>query len=266
MAKTKTETEEGNAKEGGYVNPADLPSVPTESAQESVDMEGTDIGLMDAQAIRTRALELKQSINQASIDLAEVLHEIYHKELWKEYGYESFQAYSEGELDVGYRSAMYSIKIIEVLNRHAIPMSRARELGWGRLRAILPHITERNVTGVLDMAATRSVRQIEAEFSGGVVAGSSGASQHAIRFLCTEAEASAIYDALDEAKRRLETDISSSAMEFIAQEWMMYSEGGVSNLSLDNIIDFVYRNYGVRLERIVDEEQPDIAEIVDEAG
>jgi hypothetical protein len=264
MAKTKARVE-GDPKEGGYVDPADLPSAPT--VGPPVDMEGTDIGMMNAEAIRARALELKQNINRASIDLAEVLHEIYHKELWKDYGYESFQAYSEGELDVGYRSAMYSIKIIETLNRHAIPMDQARQLGWGRLRAILPHITERNVTGVLDMASTRSVRQIEAEFAdGGIVSGSPVASQHAIRFLCTEAEASAIYDALDEAKRRLETDVSSSAMEFIAQEWMMYSEGGVSNLSLDNIVDFVYRNYGVRLERIADEEQPDIEEIVDEAG
>ena len=171
----------------------------------------------ESKALREKALALKQSINRASIELAEVLHEIYHAELWRGYGFNSFAQYTESELEVGYRSAMYSVRIIEAVLRYNISMVQARELGWGRLRAILPHITETNVTTLIEMASKKSVRDIQKELSErGELVGNH--EYHRITLLCSDSESAVIYDALDEAKKRINTESSGSAVSFIAQE------------------------------------------------
>lgn len=215
----------------------------------------------NSKALREKALTLKQSINRASIELAEVLHEIYHAELWRGYGFNSFAQYTESELEVGYRSAMYSVRIIEAVLRYNISLTQARELGWGRLRAILPHITELNVNTLVDMASKKSVRDIQKELSehGEIV---EGHEYHRITLLCSDSESSVIYDALDEAKKRINTESSGSAIGFIAQEWLMTNEGDVSQVSLDQIIEFAYRNYGVTLSVDAEEKQQDIEELV----
>lgn len=208
---------------------------------------GTVVDESVSKALRSKALAIKQSINRASIELAEVLHEIYHAELWRTYGYASFAKYTENELEVGYRSAMYSVRIIEAVLRYGIPIDQAKELGWGRFRAILPHITEKNVTTLVDMASQKSVREIQKEFSEGTdVVG--GQEYHRITLLCSDSESSVIYDALDDAKKRINTESSGSAISFIAQEWLMANDGSMSQVSLEQLIDFVHRNYGVHLK------------------
>lgn len=207
---------------------------------------GRVIEEQEAEAIRNKALSLKQNINSTSVELAEVLHEIYHAELWRGYGYRSFAKYTEGELEVGYRSAMYSVRIIETIFRYSIPMTQAKELGWGRLRAILPHITELNAGNLIEMAGNKSVRDIQKELSKGKEI-SGGQEYHKITLLCSDSESSVIYDALDEAKKRINTDSSGSAISFIAQEWLMGNEGDASQTSLEQVTEFVEKNYGVHL-------------------
>ena len=215
----------------------------------------------ESKALRKKALALKQSINRASIELAEVLHEIYHAELWRGYGFNSFAQYTESELEVGYRSAMYSVRIIEAVLRYNISMTQARELGWGRLRAILPHITDLNVNTLVEMASKKSVRDIQKELSEhGEIVG--GQEYHRITLLCSDSESSVIYDALDEAKKRINTESSGSAVSFIAQEWLMTNEGDVSQVSLEQIIEFAYRNYGVTLSVDAEEGQQDVEGLV----
>ena len=224
---------------------------------------GITVNKEESEALRKKALALKQSINRASIELAEVLHEIYHAELWRGYGFHSFAQYTESELEVGYRSAMYSVRIIEAVLRYNISMNDARELGWGRLRAILPHITELNVTTLVEMASEKSVRDIQKELSGSG-SGTGDQEYHRITLLCSDSESSVLYDALDEAKKRINTESSGSAISFIAQEWLMTNEGDVSQVSLDQIIEFVYRNYGVRLAVDAEESQQNVEELVKE--
>lgn len=237
----------------------------TEAGEATEEIVPRNVGMLvdteTSQALRDKALAIKQGINRASIELAEVLHEIYHAELWRGYGYASFAKYTERELEVGYRSAMYSVRIIEAVLRYDIPMAQAKELGWGRFRAILPHITESNVTTLVDMAGSKSVRDIHKELSeAGEVVG--GQEYHRITLLCSDSESSVIYDALDEAKKRINTDSSGSAISFIAQEWLITNEGDASQLSLAQIIEFAQRNYGVKLEVGEDAGQQDIEEMV----
>lgn len=216
-------------------------------AQEEEE-EVQDVEDLTPSQLRNRALSLRRKINMAAIELAEVIHRIYHSEAWKEFGYETFKEYTESELEIGYRSAMYSVRIVATMRTHNITMTQAKQLGWGRLRAILPHITERNVGSLLSMASEKSVREIESNFS--ETEDSAIPETHNIIVKCSASEASVIFDAIDEAKRRLDTDSTSSALEFLAQEWLFANEGEVSQLSLDDIIKFCDRNYGIKVAPI----------------
>ena len=231
----------------------------TASLQEE---ELVDVSSMSGEELRTKALDLRRTINVAAIELAEVLHEIYQSEKWREFeAFDSFEKYVETELEIGYRSAMYSIKIISTMKSRNISMEQARQLGWGRLRSILPHITARNVGSLLEMAASRSVRQIQEELKEGGLITTSVPETHKIVFNCSASEATIIFDTLDEAKRRLNTESLSSALEFICQEWTIANEGETSQTSLQDIINFVERNYGVTL--IPSETSQEIADMVE---
>lgn len=213
----------------------------------------------EARRLRDRALMLRRRLHSTSLELATVLHRIYHAGLWAEMGHASFMEFTEGELEIGYRSCMYSIRIVDAMNRYDISLARAREVGWGRLRVLLPYLTEHGASDLLSSAERMSVRELESslrETTGQTV------EEHRVVLTCTPAEAAVIYDALDYAKRRLDTKSSSSAMEHICQEWMIVNEGEVSQVALPELIEFVQRNYGVRL---VQEGQPDIEEMLEDS-
>jgi len=211
-----------------------------------------DIATLAPDEVRSKALSLRGSMNQTAIELAEVLHLIYHKEQWREFGFVSFEKYTESELDVGYRSAMTSVNIISKMKEHNISMVRAKQLGWGKMRELLPHITSKNVDSLLSIADGQSVRGLKEQLieNGTVVL--SKPETHRFIAECSASEASVILDAIDEAKKRLNTESTSSALEYIAQEWAMANEGETSQTSLQGIIDFCKRNYGVTL--IISEE------------
>lgn len=218
-----------------------------------------DASTLSADDLRRRALSLQGNMNCTAIDLAEVLHTIYHGEKWRDYGFISFEKYVEAELEVGYRSAMMSVKIISTMKEHGIPMLQGRRLGWGRMRAILRHITSTNINSLLSMASSRSVREIQLELANTHALTDTAAQSetHQLTFDCTASEASIILDALDEAKKRLNTESKSSALEFVAQEWSVANEGEVSQVSLQDIIDFCERNYGVVLSLEVPSDKED---------
>jgi hypothetical protein len=234
----------------------------TSSLEGTLEEEVIDVSTLQASELRSRALAFRGQINQAAIGLAEVLHTIYQREKWRDFGFSSFQEYVETELEVGYRSAMYSVKIISTMREHNISMAQARDLGWGRLRAILPHITTRNVGSLLDMATSRSVREIQTELTESGIVSSGTEATNRITFNCSPSEASTIFDSIDEAKKRLDTDSISSALEYVCQEWSIANEGDVSQTSLADIIAFCERNYGVALAPVGDNQE--VADMVGE--
>lgn len=227
-----------------------------EDTQEVIPQEER---LNEARRLRDRALMLRRRLHSASLELATVLHRIYHAELWAEMGHKSFEVFAEGELEIGYRSCMYSIRIVDAMNRYGISLARAREVGWGRLRVLLPYFTEHGTSELLTRAERMSVRELESSLR---VSGQQTQEEHKVLLTCTPSEAAVIYDAIDYAKRRLDTKSSSSAMEHICQEWMISSEGEVSQVALQDIIGFVQKNYGVTLAQ---EGQPDIEEMLEDA-
>lgn len=227
--------------------------------------ENTEVAAssLSSSELRNKALDLRSRINRAAIELAEVLHAIYHGEKWRDFGFETFADYVEAELEVGYRSAMYSVKIISTMKEHNISMEQAKLLGWGRLRAILPHITAHNVGSLLDMATSRSVRQIENELAeSGVTVPQ--VETHKLVVDCSASEAAVIFDALDEAKRRLDTESTSAALEFCLSEWNIANEGEASQTSLQDVINFCERNYGVTLT--AGESSPEIEDVIAGSG
>lgn len=217
-----------------------------------------DVANLSPDAVRAKALSLRGNMNRTAIELAEVLHVVYHKEQWREFGYASFEKYTESELDVGYRSAMTSVNIIAKMKEHGISMKEGKKLGWGKMRELLPHMTSKNVDALLDLAAGQSVRGIKAKLvEEGAITIPDTVETHKFTVDCSSSEASIILDAIDEAKKRLNTESTSSALEYITQEWAMANEGDTSQTSLQSIIKFCKRNYGVTLE-IVEEGEDEI--------
>lgn len=225
--------------------------------------EHVDVSSLSGEELRIKALDLRRTINTAAIDLAEVLHEMYQSEKWREFEvFDTFAQYVEAELEIGYRSAMYSIKIVASLKTHNIPMEQARQLGWSKLRSLLPHITSKNAISLLEMASTRSVREIQTELKDSGVVTPATPETTKINFNCSPSEASVIFDTLDSVKQKLNTESMSSALEFLCQEYLMAEDGDTSRVSIENIITFCERNYGVTLV-ISEGSQQEVGEMVE---
>lgn len=214
----------------------------------------------DSDALRKRTLDLRCRINTDFVYLAGAIQKIYHQGYWQGWGFSSFKEYVETELSIGYRQSMHYIGIMDSIDRYGIPLQRAIDLGWTRMREIVPHITDGNVQDLLTRAEGMSASQIQQEF----LVTPPTTTRHTINVVASASEASAIFDAIDEAKRRLETESTSSALEYICQEWMMGNEGDASQLDIDSVVDFVHRNYGVTLVKKDEEEQPDLNKMMGE--
>jgi len=90
------------------------------------------------EAIREVTKDLLIIQDRAKLVLANMLHEIYSKEYFNTWGFESFMDYTKKELDFEYRQAMYLVDIWEELkNKRGIPMEVLKKSTWSKLKEIV---------------------------------------------------------------------------------------------------------------------------------
>lgn len=105
----------------------------------------------DPERIRGRIVFLKETIDTAYFELAQLLYHVWNggddgKPLWMGWGFKSFNEYVEKELDFGIRKAQY---LIQIWNYFGIQqggdlIDKVRGLGWSKVKELVGVVTPQN--------------------------------------------------------------------------------------------------------------------------
>lgn len=215
--------------------------------------------------VRKKIIEEALRIDESYQNLAQLLHETYDNGYYIRWGYENFKEYVEGELGVQYRKARYLVGIAEMIRDLEIPWQDVEGVGWTKMRTLIPILKEQGVGDWFEIAKQYSVKELEALVKdaklGFDISATGGDRIVTLTFRMTPEQSEIITEALDSAKRAIEATDNVLALEQIAFDYVMQAGDGPEKVSLESLIKFAEKQYGVELQ-VADRE--DIAEMVEE--
>lgn len=227
------------------------------------DMVG-DLGPRSKE-VREKIIEEAKRIDESYQKLAQLLHECYENAYYLRWGYSNFKEYCESE-GLHYRRSKYLVGIAQVVKELAIPWEDIEGIGWTKMRALIPILQEQmDVGDWLELAKLHSVKELEALVKdsklGFDISATGGDRIVTLSFKLTPTQAEIILDALDNAKRVAQTEDNVLALEQMAYDYVMQQSGEPERTSLERIIEFAEKNYGVEL--LVGDRE-DIADMVED--
>lgn len=229
----------------------------------TTDMTG-DLGPRSAE-VREKIIEEAKKIDEGYQKLAQLLYECYDNNYYIRWGFSNFREYCESE-GLHYRRSKYLVSIAQVVKELDIAWEDIEGIGWTKMRALIPILEEQRDKGDwLDLAKIHSVKELEALVRdskiGGISSSGGGGKIISVNLRLTPSQAEIILQALDHAKRVVETDNPEMGFEEMAYRYYMDNEGEPDRLSLETIIAYAERNYGVEL---VVSGREDITEMLEE--
>ena len=229
----------------------------------STDLMG-DLGPRSAE-VREKIVEEAKRIDESYQNLAQLLHECYENAYYIRWGFSNFKEYCENE-GLHYRRSKYLVGIAQVVKDLGINWEDVEGVGWTKMRALVPILREQMVVGDwLELARLHSVKELEALVKdskiGLDVSASGGDRIVSLNFKLTPTQAEIILDALDHSKRIAETEDDVLAFEQMAYDYMMQQGGDPERTTLERIIEFAEKSYGVEL---VVTGREDITDVLDQ--
>jgi len=200
--------------------------------------------------VRKEIMEKYQEVERGYIDLARLLHEAYHKEFYREWGFKDFEEYITTELGMQYRKAMYFVDIWEKVKALNLSKPTVEKLGWAKMKDLVRVINEENAQEWIEKAEKMSSRELTEAVKVTKRKDLSGVEVPTIttwRLKMSEAEANVITEAVEEAKKLLNTDNTVVALEMICQDWMADRGASPKRTPLKDMIAFIEQAYGVNL-------------------
>jgi hypothetical protein len=203
-----------------------------------------------AAKVRKEILSARDNIEHGFIDLASLLSEAYHKDFHLQWGFETWEEYCNSELDTNYRKAMYLIDVWDKCKQYKLPKREVVKLGWTKMKDIAAVLTEKNAKQWLAKAKemnTRELTEAVKTHRRKDLKGKDIPVMTTMTFRMSEAEASAITEALEQAKKLCESDNAVVALEMICQDWMMEKGATPERTDLKAHVAFLETAYGVKI-------------------
>lgn len=219
-----------------------------------------------ANDVRSIIQEEVEKIESGYVGLAQVLLETVEQGYFVRWGFSSFEEYCTEELKIGYRRANYLVQIAQVVKQLGIEWESIQDIGWTKMRAILPALKQdKEVGDWIDLANELSVKDLEKLVKdhklGFDVSGDSTTALVTVKFRVTKEQYEIIADALQAAKDEIELDDDVAAIEEIAYQYFMNSGGDPDRTSLPNMVKYLENKFGIKLAV---EETADLNEIISE--
>ena len=214
--------------------------------------------------VRKETIAAVESIDESYQALAKLLHETYDNGYYIRWGFGNFKDYCEGEVGVQYRKARYLVGIAQTIQDLAIDWGDVEGIGWTKLRTLLPMLKEEGEGDWLELAKQYSVKELERivkdHQDGFDISTRGGDKIVTLTFKMTPETSEIVNDALDTAKRAIESSDNVLALEQMSYDYVM-SQGEVpERTSLESLIRFAEEHYGVTLVVESREEMDDLVE------
>lgn len=210
-----------------------------------------------AETIRASVREAVRAVDRSYLELADGLAEIYHQKYFETWGFTNFESYCTSELDFTYRKAKFLIEIWDKVQGYNISRDRIERIGWTKMKDIVKVMNDENYEEWLQRAEEMSVSQLSAQLSELKVEGSSGTT--VVRLRMNAAEAAIIMEAVEAAKKLVNSDNDVSALEMICQDWMEAHGHSPEKVSLEQHLAYLNKVYGVNVVAMDLEDAPEDA-------
>ena len=249
----------------------------TENKQntESGTVEKSKVKMTRQEIVREKILEAQGQIEGGYLEMAQLLTEAYHGDFHETWGFETFEAYCDKELDIKYRKARYFIDIWDKVKSLDLPKDQVAALGWTKMKEISAVITEKNAKEWMRKAEKMSSREL-AEAAKIVrkkdTKDSDVPSITTLTLRMTEAEANVILEAIEEAKSLCDSTNAVIALEMICQDWLTAKGVTPERTSLKDYIAYIEKLYGVKVSvkqetsKKKTEQQQETEDILDETN
>lgn len=215
--------------------------------------------LHDSTVIHSRALEcrdklreLVSKIDSSFAEMSRILFEVWDHDYARELGFPGMKEFCEESLGLGYRKARYMINIAEAVEKSGIGWDRVTVIGWTRMREIASVLSRENAEEWLGVAETHSAAQLQDLVkrrrlsSGAVIEGDVRLTNIHLRM--TEDEAKPVLEAIENAKKEINTESVVSAMVHISYSYMMATSNGPVNMTVEDLVSYAKNVFGVDLQ------------------
>lgn len=183
------------------------------------------------------------------------------------YGAGSFRRYVEEELSVSYRKARWLISIYETFAPLGVTEEQAAEIGWTKLRAMVPVVNEDNLEDLMDFAKDNSRNELEEKIQTEYIdAGTEDTKvkKTTVTFSFIETDFDVVEGAIESAQKELDGDpTKSEGLMLICSEWATLTDG--FDQPVEKAIEAVEKRYGVKLA-IVKDDGPAAEAVVEETA
>jgi hypothetical protein len=133
-----------------------------------------DLSIPDAE-IRQEVLDLKNQVGDNYWLLAEKLKAVYDKDLFRNWGFETWKDYVDSELAFELRKAQYLVQIHGWIEKMPPAIQEwMHELGWTKCRMLLHVVNTENATEWKNRVEGKTVAEISEILKGGGEGGGSG--------------------------------------------------------------------------------------------
>jgi DNA polymerase III gamma/tau subunit len=220
------------------------------SAVKSKEETGTAVKKSRADVVRGQIKEFRDQVEEGYLDMSQLMAEIFHKEFYLEWGFDTFQDYVSKELDFEIRKAEYFVKIWDKTKALNLPRAELHKLGWTKIKDLINVMTAENAQEWLKRAKDMSTREvtdavrITRRVDPNVPR---PATVITLKLVMSESEANIITEALGEAKQLCNTTNDVLALEMICQDWMQEKCAKPTMASLKDQVKYIERAYGVKV-------------------
>ena len=211
----------------------------------------------EKQELRQHVIEIKQQVENSYFDFAEGLHKVWNSSLFVEWGYDSFPAYVEGELEYTPRTAQYLVRIADYFGKMNDDIREwVKSLGWSKAKELVKRVTPENFAEMKEKVAGKTVSQIQAMLKADKDAASDTEAEEEseekakrMSFSLFPDQTKTVNDAIERAKADGNTDKDGHALTLIATDFLAQGE-----TTLSARLEAIEKTFGVKLIAVKEED------------
>lgn len=204
--------------------------------------------------LRGRAKILVEQIETAYLELAAILHVVLRDKLYKMWGYNSIEDYAEQELSLRQRKMWYFMRIYQrfILDLKMEPKALSG-VGWSKLSRIAKVADDVKTAEMwIEKAKKLSFDELDEKIrKDGRVVMTDDEVFHRVTFSLHPEQYKTVNQALEKAKKKLQTDKPSYALDMICLDFLSTS-GETFEEDVTMALKQVERAYGIQILAIKD--------------
>jgi hypothetical protein len=181
----------------------------------------------DSVEVRNSIKKLLEGVEIAYWELGKLLFEVFYYKYWKDWGFSSFEDYTQSEMHFRKRKAIYLMDIWKKLKVDKAVSDKSLEgLSWTKARQVVRMIdsetTTKDAEKIVETAKTKSVADLDAEVKKKEAAGIENGTIEVLRkktFALYDGQLKNIREALDKAKDLAKSDSEGHLLDCICLEF-----------------------------------------------